>query len=102
MPKFVGHGRGQLFSVEAVVDGLGMKLLFDQNLSPRLPRLLADLYPNSVHIRELGMVIVLQSSLDCKSGRLQYNPALNEQSEISQTSAFRHLALTRVTAVIAN
>lgn len=32
-----------------------MKLLFDQNLSPRLPRLLADLYPDSAHIRELGM-----------------------------------------------
>src|SRR2546426_10071278 len=32
-----------------------MKLLFDQNLSPRLPHLLADLYPNSAHIRELGM-----------------------------------------------
>lgn len=32
-----------------------MKLLFDQNLSPRLPRLLADLYPDSEHIRELGM-----------------------------------------------
>jgi predicted nuclease of predicted toxin-antitoxin system len=32
-----------------------MKLLFDQNLSPRLPGLLADLYPDSAHIRELGM-----------------------------------------------
>jgi predicted nuclease of predicted toxin-antitoxin system len=32
-----------------------MKLLFDQNLSPRLPRLLADLYPNSVHVREIGL-----------------------------------------------
>lgn len=32
-----------------------MKLLFDQNLSPRLPRLLEDLYPYSAHIRDLGM-----------------------------------------------
>jgi predicted nuclease of predicted toxin-antitoxin system len=32
-----------------------MKLLFDQNLSPRLPHLLADLYPDSAHIRNLGM-----------------------------------------------
>jgi len=31
-----------------------MKLLFDQNLSPRLPRLLADLYPDSVHVRDIG------------------------------------------------
>ncbi len=32
-----------------------MKLLFDQNLSPRLPRLLADLYAGSVHVREVGL-----------------------------------------------
>ena len=32
-----------------------MKLLFDQNLSPRLPRLLADIYPESAHIRDLGL-----------------------------------------------
>jgi predicted nuclease of predicted toxin-antitoxin system len=33
-----------------------MKLLFDQNLSPRLPRLLADIYPESLHVREIGFV----------------------------------------------
>jgi predicted nuclease of predicted toxin-antitoxin system len=32
-----------------------MKLLFDQNLSPRLPRLLADIYANSVHVREVSL-----------------------------------------------
>ncbi len=32
-----------------------MKLLFDQNLSPRLPHLLADLYQGSVHVREVGL-----------------------------------------------
>ena len=32
-----------------------MKLLFDQNLSRPLPRLLADSYPESRHIREIGM-----------------------------------------------
>jgi predicted nuclease of predicted toxin-antitoxin system len=32
-----------------------MKLLFDQNLSWRLPQKLADLYPDSQHIREAGM-----------------------------------------------
>jgi len=32
-----------------------MKLLFDQNFSPRLPHLLADLYPDSAHVRNLGM-----------------------------------------------
>ncbi len=32
-----------------------MKLLFDQNLSPRLVRLLADIYPECLHVHELGM-----------------------------------------------
>jgi predicted nuclease of predicted toxin-antitoxin system len=32
-----------------------MKLLFDQNLSPRLPKLLAELYPDSVHVRSVGL-----------------------------------------------
>lgn len=32
-----------------------MKLLFDQNVSPRLVRWLADIYPDSVHIREVGL-----------------------------------------------
>jgi predicted nuclease of predicted toxin-antitoxin system len=32
-----------------------MKLLFDQNLSPRLARVLADIYPESVHVREIQM-----------------------------------------------
>jgi predicted nuclease of predicted toxin-antitoxin system len=31
-----------------------MKLLFDQNVSPRLVRLLSDLHPGSVHLRDLG------------------------------------------------
>jgi predicted nuclease of predicted toxin-antitoxin system len=32
-----------------------MKLLFDQNLSWRLPKQLVGLYPDSQHIREAGM-----------------------------------------------
>ena len=32
-----------------------MKLLFDQNLSWRLPKKLADIYPDSQHVREVGM-----------------------------------------------
>ena len=32
-----------------------MKLLFDQNLSPHLTRLLADIYPDSIHVREVGL-----------------------------------------------
>ena len=33
-----------------------MKLLFDQNLSPKLPRLLADVYAGSLHVREAGLL----------------------------------------------
>ncbi len=32
-----------------------MKLLFDENLSPRLVRLVADGYPGSVHVRDVGL-----------------------------------------------
>lgn len=32
-----------------------MKLLFDQNLSPRLPKSLADIYQGSVYVREVGL-----------------------------------------------
>lgn len=33
-----------------------MKLLFDENLSPDLPRQVADLFPSSAHIRDVGLV----------------------------------------------
>lgn len=32
-----------------------MKLLFDQNLSHRLVRLLADVYPECTHVRNIGL-----------------------------------------------
>lgn len=32
-----------------------MKLLFDENLSPKLARHLADLFPASVHVRDVGL-----------------------------------------------
>ncbi len=32
-----------------------MRLLFDQNLSPRLVAALADLYPGSTHVREVNL-----------------------------------------------
>jgi predicted nuclease of predicted toxin-antitoxin system len=33
-----------------------MKLLFDENLSPKLPGLLAATFPGSLHVRELGLM----------------------------------------------
>lgn len=32
-----------------------MKLLFDENLSHKLVRLLTDLFPDSVHVRDVGL-----------------------------------------------
>jgi predicted nuclease of predicted toxin-antitoxin system len=32
-----------------------VKLLFDENLSPRLVRALADIYPGSAHVHECGL-----------------------------------------------
>jgi predicted nuclease of predicted toxin-antitoxin system len=32
-----------------------VRLLFDENLAPRLLRLLADVFPSSVHVREVGL-----------------------------------------------
>jgi len=32
-----------------------VKLLFDENLSPKLPLLLNDLFPESIHVRDVGM-----------------------------------------------
>ncbi len=32
-----------------------MKLLFDENLSPKLPNSLSDIFPNSLHVRDVGM-----------------------------------------------
>lgn len=32
-----------------------MKLLFDENLAPALVELLSDLFPHSMHVRELGL-----------------------------------------------
>jgi predicted nuclease of predicted toxin-antitoxin system len=37
-----------------------VRLLFDQNLSPRLVQALVDCYPGSIHVRDVG----LQSSPD--------------------------------------
>ena len=31
-----------------------MRLLFDENLSPKLPRLLVTTFPDSAHVREFG------------------------------------------------
>jgi predicted nuclease of predicted toxin-antitoxin system len=36
-----------------------MRLLFDENLSPKLPNRLSDLFPNSLHVRDVGMKVTI-------------------------------------------
>jgi predicted nuclease of predicted toxin-antitoxin system len=62
-----------------------MKLLFDLNLSPRLPRLLADLYPDSAHIRELGM-------REATDTQIWEYARVNGFAIVSKTQIFRHAA----------
>ena len=38
-----------------------MKLLFDENLSPKLPNRLCDIFPNSLHVRDVGMKATIDS-----------------------------------------
>jgi len=33
-----------------------VRLLFDENLSPDLPRLVASIFPSSAHVREIGLM----------------------------------------------
>ena len=40
-----------------------MKLLFDQNLSPRLVDRLSDVYPESVHVSEVGLARALDREI---------------------------------------
>ena len=40
-----------------------MKLLFDQNLSPKLAARLADLYPGSAHVMTLGLDLASDSTI---------------------------------------
>ena len=38
-----------------------MKLLFDKNLSPKLPNRLKDVFPHSLHVRDIGMKATIDS-----------------------------------------
>lgn len=62
-----------------------MKLLFDQNLSPRLVAALAHVFPGSLHVRDLG----LQSASDTEV----WNAAgAHELTIVSKDADFRQRA----------
>ena len=46
-----------------------MRLLLDQNLSPRLLSSLADLYPGSTHVREVGLATADDDTVWAYAGR---------------------------------
>ena len=63
-----------------------MKLLFDQNLSPRLARRLADIYVDSVHVRDIGL-------RDADDSAIWDYAKLNGFAIVSKDSDFQHRSL---------
>jgi predicted nuclease of predicted toxin-antitoxin system len=59
-----------------------VRLLFDQNLAPRLVRDLADLFPDSVHVREVGLASANDSAVWAYA-------ATNQLTIVSKDSDFR-------------
>jgi predicted nuclease of predicted toxin-antitoxin system len=65
-----------------------MKLLFDQNLSPKLVSRLADLFPASSHVQAVG--------LDCASDDQVWEYArLNGFAIVSKDSDYNNLSVVR-------
>ena len=65
-----------------------MKLLFDQNLSPRLPRILADIYADSIHVREVGL-------RDADDSEIWEYAKTNGYAIVSKDSDFQQRSLLR-------
>jgi predicted nuclease of predicted toxin-antitoxin system len=65
-----------------------MKLLFDQYLSPRLPRLLADIYAESIHVREVNL-------RDADDSEIWEYAKANGYAIVSKDSDFQQRSLLR-------
>jgi predicted nuclease of predicted toxin-antitoxin system len=65
-----------------------MKLLFDQNLSPRLATMLADIYPDSIHISSVGLDRSLDEAV-WASARQQNCAIVTKDVDFSELSALR-------------
>lgn len=63
-----------------------MNLLFDQNLSPRLPRLLADIYADSIHVREVNL-------RDANDSEIWEDAKANGYAIVSKDSDFQQRSL---------
>lgn len=65
-----------------------MKLLFDQNLSPKLVGRLADLFPGSVHVQSIG--------LDCVSDDDVWDyAALNGFGIVTKDADYNNMTIVR-------
>ena len=62
-----------------------MKLLFDENLSPKLPRLLAARFPGSSHVRECGLLGQTDEDV-WEYARLQSCILVSKDSDFQQRS----------------
>lgn len=62
-----------------------MRFLFDQNLSPRLQNLLADLYPESVHVRDIGLRDATDSEIWAYAGQHGFT-IVSKDSDFQQRS----------------
>ena len=69
-----------------------MKLLFDQNLSPRLPNQLEDIFPGSLHVREVGLIKAMDT-LIWKYARQHEMILISKDADFHQRSLLpvRHL-----------
>jgi predicted nuclease of predicted toxin-antitoxin system len=65
-----------------------MKLLFDQNLSPKLVRRLADLFPDSSHVQAVG----LDSAND---DQVWVHARLNGFAIVTKDEDYNHLSVLR-------
>jgi predicted nuclease of predicted toxin-antitoxin system len=63
-----------------------MKLLFDQNLSPRLVNHLDDLYPDASHMSEIGLGRALDIEI-WKYARKNHSMIVSKDSDFSELSA---------------
>lgn len=65
-----------------------MKLLFDENLSPKLPKLVSEFYPGSIHVRDCG----LRSASDFEVwefARVQEYSIVSKDSDFQEESVLR-------------
>ena len=65
-----------------------MKLLFDQNLSPRLVRQLADIYPGSMHVMHASLGAAADQQV-WEYGRLNAFVIVTKDADFSELSTVR-------------